>query len=200
MNIRPKNVPPNIPENPATPITCRISAPAPFATANGNTLDKANRLVTAEHGAHRISRTAADGIVETLVEQFEGKNLNSPNDAVVKSDGSIWFTDPDYGLAGRKKEQPGNYVYRLDPASALLITASFSRARSKYGIRGYRNVLLEAGHAAQNVLLAAAALGVAACPVGGFVDEGLNSLLALDGVGRAVVYLLRLGRVGRDLR
>ena len=51
----------------------------------------------------------------TLIESFEGKNLNSPNDVVVKSDGSIWFTDPDYGLAGRTKEQPGNYVYRFDP-------------------------------------------------------------------------------------
>ena len=92
----------------------------PSNNANGNTLDKAGRMVTAEHGAHRISRTAADGTVETLVEKFEGKNLNSPNDAVVKSDGSIWFTDPDYGLSGRQKEQAGNYVYRLDPASKSL--------------------------------------------------------------------------------
>jgi gluconolactonase len=93
----------------------------PSNNANGNTLDKTGRMVTAEHGAHRISRTAADGTVETLVEKFEGKNLNSPNDAVVKSDGSIWFTDPDYGLSGRPKEQAGNYVYRLDPASKTLM-------------------------------------------------------------------------------
>jgi gluconolactonase len=88
--------------------------------ANGNTLDKAGLLVTAEHGAHRISRTAKDGGVETLIDKFEGKNLNSPNDVVIKSDGSIWFTDPDYGLSGRAKEQPGNYVYRLDPVSKTL--------------------------------------------------------------------------------
>lgn len=92
----------------------------PSNNANGNTLDQSGRLVTAEHGAHRISRSAADGSVESLVESFEGKSLNSPNDVVVKSDGSIWFTDPDYGLAGRTKEQPGNYVYRLDPSSKTL--------------------------------------------------------------------------------
>ena len=92
----------------------------PSNNANGNTLDKSGRLVTAEHGAHRVSRTAADGTVEALVEQFEGKNLNSPNDVVVKSDGSIWFTDPDYGLAGRKKEQVGNYVYRFSPDTKML--------------------------------------------------------------------------------
>lgn len=92
----------------------------PSNHANGNTLDQSGRLITAEHGAHRISRTAADGSVESLVESFQGLSLNSPNDAVVKSDGSIWFTDPDYGLGGRTKEQPGNYVYRFDPTSKIL--------------------------------------------------------------------------------
>jgi gluconolactonase len=85
--------------------------------ANGNTLDLQGRLISAEHGAHRISRTEKNGEVVTLVDSFEGKKLNSPNDVVVKSDGTIWFTDPDYGLAGRTKEQPGNYVYRFDPKS-----------------------------------------------------------------------------------
>jgi gluconolactonase len=92
----------------------------PSNNANGNTLDRGGQLLTAEHGAHRISRTRADGAVETLVDKFEGRNLNSPNDVVVKSDGSIWFTDPDYGLGGRTKEQAGNYVYRLDPVSKQL--------------------------------------------------------------------------------
>ena len=89
----------------------------PSNSTNGNTLDLEGRLVSAEHGAHRVSRTEKKGEVVTLIESFEGKNLNSPNDVVVKSDGSIWFTDPDYGLAGRTKEQPGNYVYRFDPNS-----------------------------------------------------------------------------------
>lgn len=93
---------------------------SPSNHANGNTLDLEGRLVTAEHGARRVSRTEQDGTVVTLVDQFEGKKLNSPNDVVVKSDGTIWFTDPDYGLAGRPKEQPGNYVYRFDPKTKTI--------------------------------------------------------------------------------
>jgi gluconolactonase len=88
--------------------------------ANGNTLDGQRRLLTAEHSAHRISRTDRSGKVETIVDRFEGKPLNSPNDVVVKSDGTIWFTDPSYGLGQRKKEQAGNYVYRFDPRSSSL--------------------------------------------------------------------------------
>lgn len=88
--------------------------------ANGNTLDAKGQLLTAEHGGRRVSRTDAAGNVTTVVDAFEGKKLNSPNDVVMKSDGTIWFTDPDYGLAGRPKEQAGNYVYRLDPASGQL--------------------------------------------------------------------------------
>jgi gluconolactonase len=92
----------------------------PSNNANGNTLDGEGRLVTAEHGARRVSRTAADGTVETLVDTYEGKKLNSPNDVVVHSNGSIWFTDPDYGLAGRPKEQSANHVFRFDPKTRSL--------------------------------------------------------------------------------
>ncbi len=92
----------------------------PSNNANGNTVDREGRLVTAEHGAHRISRTEKNGGVVTIVETHDGKKLNSPNDVVVKSDGTIWFTDPDYGLSGRTKEQQGNYVYRFDPRSKSL--------------------------------------------------------------------------------
>ena len=87
---------------------------APSGTSNGNTLDREGRLLTAEH-AGRISRTEKDGTVTTVVDSFEGKKLSSPNDVVVARDGAIWFTDPPYGLAGRKQETPGNYVYRFDP-------------------------------------------------------------------------------------
>jgi gluconolactonase len=87
---------------------------APSNNANGNTVDQRGRLLTAEHGGRRISRLEKDGTVVTVVDSFEGKKLNSPNDVVVKSDGTLWFTDPDYGLAGRPKEQAGNYVYRYD--------------------------------------------------------------------------------------
>lgn len=92
----------------------------PSNNANGNTLDGEGRLVSAEHGARRVSRTDRNGTVSTVVETFEGKKLNSPNDVVVTSDGAIWFTDPDYGLAGRPKEAPGNYVYRFDPKAGKL--------------------------------------------------------------------------------
>ena len=88
----------------------------PSNNTNGNTLDRQGRLISAEH-AGRLSRTETNGKVTNLVDTFEGKRLSSPNDAVVKSDGTIWFTDPDYGLAGRAKEQPGNYVYRFSPTT-----------------------------------------------------------------------------------
>jgi len=92
---------------------------APSGSANGNTLDREGRLLTAEH-AGRISRTDKDGTVTTVVDSFEGRKLSSPNDVVVTRDGRIWFTDPPYGLAGRKQETPGNYVYRLDPVKKVL--------------------------------------------------------------------------------
>lgn len=89
----------------------------PSAMINGNTLDNNGNLVSAEHGNRRVSRTLKNGTIETVVDSYAGKKFNSPNDVVVKRDGSVWFTDPDYGLAGRPKEQQGNYVYRYDPKS-----------------------------------------------------------------------------------
>ncbi|MEG4107964.1 SMP-30/gluconolactonase/LRE family protein [Microcoleus sp. S13_C5] len=85
----------------------------PSGKANGNTLDKENRLLTAEHENRRVSRTEKDGKVSTLADRYEGKRLNSPNDLVVKSDGSIYFTDPSYGVS-KDQEELGFYgVYRL---------------------------------------------------------------------------------------
>jgi gluconolactonase len=72
----------------------------PSGYANGNTRDRQGRLLTCEHGGRRVSRTEPDGRVVTLVDSFEGKKLNSPNDIVCKSDGSIWFTDPSFGILG----------------------------------------------------------------------------------------------------
>ncbi|MDB6124878.1 MAG: Gluconolactonase [Pedosphaera sp.] len=82
---------------------------------NGNCLDRQGRLLSCVHEARRVSLTEKDGTVRTVVDQFEGKKFNSPNDVVVKSDGTIWFTDPDYGLGKKTREVEGNYVYRLDP-------------------------------------------------------------------------------------
>jgi gluconolactonase len=94
--------------------------------ANGNNTDRTGRLVTAEHSGRRISLTERSGTVTTVVDRHDGKRFNSPNDVVVKSDGTFWFTDPPYGLPrGETKEQPGNYVYRYDPkskATSALVT------------------------------------------------------------------------------
>lgn len=70
----------------------------PSGFANGNTRDRQGRLVTCEHGGRRVTRTEYGGAITVLIERFEGKRLNSPNDIVVKSDGTIWFTDPPFGL------------------------------------------------------------------------------------------------------
>ena len=89
----------------------------PSQNANGNTTDRAGRLVSAEHSGRRISVTEKDGTVKAVVEACDGKKFSSPNDVVVKSDGTFWFTDPPYGLPkDQKKEQEGNYVFRFDPA------------------------------------------------------------------------------------
>ncbi len=91
----------------------------PSGYANGNTRDRQGRLVTCEHGARRVSRTEHDGRIVTLADSFQGKKLNSPNDVVCKSDGSIWFTDPSFGILGwyeghrAQPELPTN-VYRWD--------------------------------------------------------------------------------------
>jgi gluconolactonase len=94
--------------------------------ANGNTRDPEGRLVTCEHQARRVTRTEKDGSITVLADRYMGKALNSPNDVVVKSDGTIWFTDPPYGLPkGAVQEQPGQYVFRLDPKTKeLKIVAS----------------------------------------------------------------------------
>ena len=90
----------------------------PSRNANGNTLDRHGRLVTAEHSGRRVSLLEQDGSVVTVVDRFDGKKFNSPNDVVVKSDGTYWFTDPPYGLPqGEEKEQAGNYVFRHEPAT-----------------------------------------------------------------------------------
>ena len=94
--------------------------------SNGNTRDLEGNLVTCEHGTRRITRTEVDGTISVIADNYNGKKLNSPNDVVVKSDGSIWFTDPDYGILsdyeGYKSdmEQPGCFVYRVDPKNGTV--------------------------------------------------------------------------------
>ena len=94
----------------------------PSNFANGNTRDRQGRLVTCEHGGRRVTRTEYDGTITVLMDRFEGKRLNSPNDVVVKSDGSIWFTDPPFGLlsdyeGARAEQELPQHLYRFDPAT-----------------------------------------------------------------------------------
>ncbi|MEC9342715.1 MAG: SMP-30/gluconolactonase/LRE family protein [Pseudomonadota bacterium] len=98
---------------------------SPSNHSNGSTVDRQGRLVTCEHLTRRVTRTEHDGTVTVLADRFEGGRLNSPNDVVVASDGSIWFTDPFYGIAtdyeGKVSplEQDGCHVYRIAPDGAL---------------------------------------------------------------------------------
>ncbi|SFJ43147.1 SMP-30/gluconolactonase/LRE family protein [Jannaschia pohangensis] len=93
--------------------------------SNGHTRDRQGRLISCEHLTRRVTRTEPDGTVSVLADRFDGKRLNSPNDVVVKSDGSVWFTDPHYGISmdyeGSKAEQElPCCVYRIDPETAEL--------------------------------------------------------------------------------
>jgi len=90
----------------------------PSSIADGQTLDQEGNLLTAETTGRRVSITTRDGVCKTLAGSYEGKPLNSPNDVVVKSDGSVWFTDPSYGSLQFPQEAllPNN-VYRYDPKS-----------------------------------------------------------------------------------
>jgi gluconolactonase len=94
----------------------------PSNNANGHTRDRQGRLISCEHDARRVTRTEPDGSVTVLIDRYKGRRLNSPNDVVVHSNGSIWFTDPTYGILSDyeghldKSELPTN-VYRLDPAN-----------------------------------------------------------------------------------
>lgn len=97
----------------------------PSNYTNGHTRDRQGRLVSCEHGMRRVTRTEYNGAVTVLADSYQGKPLNSPNDIVVKSDDSVWFTDPHYGIntdyEGFKSEQelPCN-VYRIDPQSGAM--------------------------------------------------------------------------------
>jgi len=110
-----------------TPLGGIVPFRNPSANTNGNTLDNEGRLLSAEHSGRRISRADASGATTTVVEQFEGKKLNSPNDVVVSLDGAIWFSDPDYGLSADPetkkklgKEMEGDFVFRFDPKTKAL--------------------------------------------------------------------------------
>ena len=106
----------------------------PSGKSNGLTYDKGGHLIACEHANRRVSRTTADGQVLTIASHYQGKRLNSPNDVVVKSDGSIYFTDPPYGLSAAygvesEKELDFQGVYRLSPNgdTLMLLIDDFDR-------------------------------------------------------------------------
>jgi len=95
----------------------------PSMNSNGNTIDREGRLLTCEHSGRRVTRTELDGSITIIADKYNGKKLNSPNDLVVASDGSVWFVDPGYGIGGYYEgikadpEQEKKNVYRVDPKS-----------------------------------------------------------------------------------
>jgi gluconolactonase len=100
---------------------------SPAGYTNGHTVDRIGRLVSCEHGNRRVTRTEHDGSITVLADEYEGGRLNSPNDVVVRSDGSVWFTDPAYGIdsdyEGHRAamEQPECFLFRIDPAGGLSV-------------------------------------------------------------------------------
>lgn len=97
----------------------------PCRNHNGHTVDREGRLIACEHRGRCVSRYEADGSRTVLADRYAGKRLNSPNDVVVKSDGSVWFTDPSYGIDSDYEgdaspmEQDGRHVYRIDPSGEV---------------------------------------------------------------------------------
>jgi gluconolactonase len=99
---------------------------SPAFHSNGHTIDREGRLISCEHGERCVSRTEHDGSRSVIADRAEGRRFNSPNDVVVKSDGSVWFTDPSYGIDSdyeghaSRHEQDGCHVWRVDPASGTV--------------------------------------------------------------------------------
>ena len=124
----------------------------PAGHTNGNTVDRQGRLISCEHGGRRVSRTEFDGTVTTLADSYQGKRLNSPNDVVVKSDDSIWFTDPAYGIESDYEghrlpmEQSGCHLFRLDPSGELLVAGDDFAAANGLAFSPDESLLYVVGH------------------------------------------------------
>jgi gluconolactonase len=112
---------------------------SPSNHANGNTRDRQGRLITCEHSGRRVTRTEYDGSITVLIDRFDGKRLNGTNDVVVKSDDTIWFTDPPSGISGNylgaaaKPELPFD-VYRLDPRTGRASVATSGLVKRPNGL------------------------------------------------------------------
>ncbi|MDR3496439.1 MAG: SMP-30/gluconolactonase/LRE family protein [Ancalomicrobiaceae bacterium] len=133
----------------------------PSLFANGNTRDRVGRLVTCEHGGRRVTRTEYDGRVIVLADRYDGKRLNSPNDVVVKSDGSIWFTDPPFGIlshyeGGKAAAELPTNLYRLDSESGELMVVSDAIVRPNglcFSPDESRFYVVESGSSPERILM-----------------------------------------------
>ena len=122
----------DIPRNRIVRLTIHSCGPeittfrSPSGNANGLTLDRSGRLIACEHSGRRVTRTEIDGSISVIAERYDGKRLNSPNDVVVRSDGSIYFTDPSFGLGipPKWKELSFNGVYCIAPDGELVLLAN----------------------------------------------------------------------------
>jgi gluconolactonase len=103
---------------------------SPAGHQNGRTLDRAGRVVACEHGGRRVIRTEPDGSLTVIADSYDGAPLNSPNDVVVRCDGSVWFTDPTYGIdsdyegVAAPSRQSGRHVYRADPDTGAVVVVA----------------------------------------------------------------------------
>src|SRR3954465_2647398 len=101
----------------------------PAGNANGHTVDPQGRLVSCEHGNRRVTRTEHDGSITVIADAFEGKRLNSPNDVVVRSDGTVFFTDPSYGIDGwyegfaAEPELDRCHLFKVSPDGGIEVVA-----------------------------------------------------------------------------
>jgi gluconolactonase len=165
----------------------------PAGYPNGSTLDGLGRLVTCEHGNRRVTRTEHDGSHTVIADRYQGKRFNSPNDVVVRSDGSVWFTDPSYGIDSdyegyRADSEIGScHLYRVDPATGAVRIAAddfdrpnglaFSLDERRLYVADTRANHLRVFDVADDATLSGGEV-VATCTVGAF--DGLR----LDDAGR----------------
>jgi gluconolactonase len=126
----------------------------PSLNANGNTRDREGRLLTCEHRGRRVTRTEHDGSITVLIDRFDGRRLNAPNDIVAHPDGGVWFTDPGYGLHWNYEGDRGDFelptrTYRLDPATgeARVVDESLEKPNGLAFSPDYRRLYVaDTGH------------------------------------------------------
>jgi gluconolactonase len=165
---------------------------SPAGYANGRTVDRSGRMLQCEQGTRSVTRTEADGSVTVLADRWQGARLNSPNDLVERSDGSVWFTDPNYGITtdyeGFRSEQEieGCHVYRRDPDGTVTAVATdFGRPNGlAFSADETRLYVADTQHRHVRELDVDGGLGLSGGSVLGTCDAGSFDGLRLDDAGR----------------